>query len=421
MLYLSRTSIETWQRCPRKYYLSQQALGTGIYRTPRPLAIERGIAYHAGIAAILLGSDVDEAIKTAQATLAAEAVPRTSLIDLETKWWLELVLRTFAHYIESFLASYDVLTVEHEVTQKWGKHVTWMSKGDAYLRDKYSNGLVVLSNKTTTEISWYQQRDYAHDLQGYLELKYLDLFARQKGWTAPIEYQQTVYAIKGSTMLVRIDAEGYFNELKNDEYQDGDVRVSSLPILYPWVRLNTPEAIQRFPDTSLAWRYKFRKPGNKSENTLSTHFKRRPIWEFCETPKDWFELLENDLVFPPAQLADGKSPLDSLIVFDNPCYRNQRLMNHLLEQIQHQSQHLVRALFAVAQAESLDQFISLLDQHFPQYVHNCFAFQTQCEFYDFCVGTQSDGQLEHALYEIKQPPEEFEQRKPHYEAELTKV
>lgn len=124
-----------------------------------------------------------------------------------------------------------------------------------------------------------------------------------------------------------------------------------------------------------------------------------PIWEaeFTQKPAD-----QTNVEFWVKEMP--KSELDGLFTLAGPYYRQQGMKKHLLNEIKSNEHRWVDNLWTLWETqENKGDVDLLLDSLFPR-SYRCWEYNSRCEFYGPC---REGGNWD-----------EFEERKPHHEAEL---
>ena len=184
MRYISRSSHETYCKCPRRHYYQYRYKGTGYEeaRTPLPLAI--GIAAHAGLEVLLRDLDLDGSVRAVHAAWGQETAGwRHGEIDSLEPWErdslreqlgegayvAEALVRGFGLYrLDGFLSRYEILQVEKEVSIELSPNVTLQARGDVVAQERDTGSIVVGNHKTMGRRDNFSTQ-FLHDVQMWTE------------------------------------------------------------------------------------------------------------------------------------------------------------------------------------------------------------------------------------------------------------
>src|SRR5271156_640749 len=125
-----RTSILTYQRCPREYWYSRHAGGKGLQKKSKGLALSFGSAFHEGSEELLSQNGIEKAVERAYGFLAEQFAAKAVSFDNETPDDLQKAMEygqeeqmVFAEGLlrgwwlyegESFLENFEIIDVEQE-------------------------------------------------------------------------------------------------------------------------------------------------------------------------------------------------------------------------------------------------------------------------------------------------------------------
>jgi hypothetical protein len=472
-VFFHRSGHETYWRCPRAYWLNYHYLGTGIYKAPIPLHLEVGSAVHHGFASILLGRDIEYAVTVAQQYLQhGERWPFLNP-QYEQQEQLALIaglLYSFWFYMwPQFQKQFKVLYVERGVvstevfdTGDGGKlHAHRMSRPDAILQDRHTNEIVGWSLKTINDLNEWKRQQFHNDLQGLTEMYNAEVMLSQireagpdafvESWlgdvdgkptyaqikekiaewdTLPtqVDYIQTLFLVKGVRKPFQEAEEAGIiaaygrGDLDSFDHEEKEFRQHS-PLCYMWQ--NNGEAPIGSP--ARAWKNTYYKPDNKSYNRLGKGFDRVPVWgdqmaghRHVKTINiaisDWVQRLNSSEVYPSTLPDDRniKNPLSTIVVYDEPMYRNRQHMQTVVErQVGQVQTKIAFDLYDIQNALSsgqVDEAQMLVDANFDQHLTSC-RQPYRCEFSKLCHETP-EGWMDH-----KTMPEGFAARKPHHDFE----
>lgn len=171
MRFISRSSYESYNTCPRKHYYNYEWDGTGVDTTEPNIDLCIGLGVHKGMELLLSGIPPEQAAERGR----EEFLYLTSGGSGENVKWNSMVregavlvyafVRGFLKAHPTFLEDYRVVSVEEEVRAPLSGDVVLMARADAVLEDR-DNFLWVLNHKTCT--SW-DSSDWMYDVQMWTE------------------------------------------------------------------------------------------------------------------------------------------------------------------------------------------------------------------------------------------------------------
>jgi hypothetical protein len=251
-----------------------------------------------------------------------------------------------------------------------------------------------------------------------------------------IDYIQTVFLVKGQRRLLdSVDLPwinsatpssdtdewgGYAPDKQYKQmsplcyrYRNGNVEVATASELYKGgPNKGKPKPVDQYDPNCVeeSWAYRFFKPGNASQSALSTKWLTSPIQP--DQIREWVDRLATGSVYPTT-MNDERNvhPLNKLIQFDQPLYRNAvKALAHVQQQQRRYVQIAknIQDLNAVTMPDGLN--IEALDALFPQHLINC-RTPYRCAYHSFCH-TPQESELD-----FKTVPNGFELRDPHHEKE----
>lgn len=194
-IFTDRTRVLKFQKCPRSRWWANEFAGRGI--SPRAMAIPlaTGVYVHEGLASLLAGEDVEEAVGKAifaykleidRRGLVIPAGDAGAMFDVahEQVALTEALIRAYAAFaLPRLLEDFEVVEVEKEDIAPLNldddaddaddangeKQIHWQARTDGLLREKQSGDLYVMSFKTAAQ--WDKRTDSGakHDMQGLSE------------------------------------------------------------------------------------------------------------------------------------------------------------------------------------------------------------------------------------------------------------
>lgn len=189
IFYISRSALETFQRCPRSYYWQHAFEGRGIVSVEPRVPLVTGHSTHVGIESLLMGKEVEEAV-------------RAAIEDYDRQWrgWIDrakqdgrevqdkeqlkftvkeqralihgLILAFSRVLLPELLKRYTVIMVEQEERQELAPGIVLEGRVDAVMLDKVDGNCYLASFKTDKGIDPDELRKNERirtDLQGITE------------------------------------------------------------------------------------------------------------------------------------------------------------------------------------------------------------------------------------------------------------
>lgn len=462
IFYSHRSGVETYQRCPRAGFLNYHYLGMGIQAAPQAIWLDIGNAVHIGLAQILQGHAINDAVNAALTFYMESDQPIFRPTETQEQTWLIecLLWAFFLHFWPSFQKGFDILYVEEEIDTEYehswdeefdslgiGKFkLLFSSRPDAICRSKVTKEMVGISWKTIDSLTDYRKNKFGWDLQGFTEMYYADQqmrrqaevikdqikqltesklrFNLKKEMILSLELEiekmgqgvdviQTIFLQKGRRKYAGVwspDGE----EVDQDDPQK-EYMVDSF-ITRPWFN----ETTEQFAHAS-----SFPKEKNKSgEGKLGKDWRRVKAFEFISdftfkdaaapvlSPETWVNYLRDKKAFPSNDFPSIENPLNWMVVYPESIQRNPAMMDEIIEQTIAQELRKCQDLLELADATNLDDKSVLLAQKFPQYMHSCLQ-DYKCQFMGICHS--QDEQVR--KLDFAAMPKGYEKRRPHHETE----
>lgn len=160
---VDRSRIQSYHDCKRLRYLKYHRDRTGLEKRSQSLALVNGSAIHQGLAQLLTGDEIDAVVARVCADYKAATVDRDDLVVAEQVALLEGLLRAWNIVRKpTFLADYDVVSVEQELAWPMGDAIVDMVRCDALLRRKTDQLLFILEFKTVSAAGdgWLSQWEH---------------------------------------------------------------------------------------------------------------------------------------------------------------------------------------------------------------------------------------------------------------------
>lgn len=483
-----RSGVECSWRCNRAGYLEQFYLGGGIVKSPKAYWLDLGVSVHEGLAKMLeiaqLNGGVDET--TVQEFCIAHALHYWDTCGqhlvlheahfAEQRILIEALLWAFYyHTLPTFLQTFEVLYVEQEITEvvKGRPNYMMMSRPDGILRDRLTGEIVVLSWKTIDDPNEWRRLFFKQDLQGMMEGWYTEQFLQDLLCTCGhpakhhgclgcavcskcnkhgkdfgtdnlgkvrISYVQTIYLVKGKREKIKGDGVGMeTGDMFSEDSAGNDWRQNS-HLVYAWSNLSQPKEFGRIAEAenvdplsapvfeSLAWKYRYVKPGNVSLSTLGTAYKKTLVTNTSMSVREWVKALHDGVVFPSTLPTEaGKSALSKVVVWENPSYRDENMMKSVIQQVKeverkrHRDKKILERMIGVYEQykdspgfdiKEAQRAISYkMDMLFPQQLVSC-SFPWRCAQQYVCH--TEEGRT--ALVQLEMP-RGYTARSPHHDPE----
>ena len=176
-----RSRTLAFHECPRRRFYGYEYLGTGVRLKAAAVPLITGTYVHEGLACLLLGKPVEEAVQIAlegymleveSRGIQLESIHQDKLyIAYEQKALIEALLRAYAiHQLPILLKDYVVLEVEREEVLPLSSNLIWQARLDALLMEKAEgNDLHIMSFKTAASFDKRTDAGNRHDMQGISE------------------------------------------------------------------------------------------------------------------------------------------------------------------------------------------------------------------------------------------------------------
>lgn len=351
----SRSAITTYQNCPRKRYWQYHFNTTGIEPVKQSIPLVWGAGIHIGVAKLLEGLRVDDAVGFALEAYSEQCQDRAFDIDElesqsfvynEGKALIEGFTRAWSiERLPDFLGTYEVLEVEQEgLWRDWSDNVDLAYRPDALLRKRNTGDLYVFNLKSS--YAWGKREEQAsrYNVQGLSEMAAVEHRLGER-----IAGIQDEIFIKGSRQ-----------EKDNQKFQ-------STFLVHPWLKTGITS-----DDDEWGWKYYYEQNGKNTR--LGNAFNRVNVWEH-QSMKDWIDMLSNMQVQPVLG-----NPLSELFVTPVPHERNEQELSEWLRQVRAQEEEVRTNVRRVG----TDFDREWLDVYFPMYRHSCFSYQRTCEFAALC-------------------------------------
>jgi hypothetical protein len=437
-----RSRTIEYQRCHRARLLGYHWAGEGLQLSKLNIPLNTGIYTHHGLAMILGGADIEDAVKDATAKYWDEIARRgilvepgedaayvadeqTALVEAMLRAWHKIKL---AHLLED----YEVIEVEQEDVWKmstWEDVVGlfaaaageitqadlfWMSRLDALIMERCSGDLYIQSFKTASSWDARKSRENEHDMQGLSELAAVE--ARlHRAWTTlqanpswdgkgTISSARLMEILRNSPHPPRIAGVKMEFLLKGTRYEDkqgSGHRVQHSPLIRAYRKEGVTGA-----DSEFAWKWGWTDPDTGKERKLPWQsWKPFEVWKANGGVKAWIDLLAIGGVQPEAG-----DCLSQQFITPVPYFRQDDDVRDWYQQTVFQE---------VRVGEQLTMLAELVQQHgwnlahpairahvnefFPQTRRAC-DWPSPCAFIDICFSPNvSADPIGSGIYAARQP------------------
>lgn len=428
-VYSSRSRKMEYQRCPRARLVGHHNRGRIIVLSRMAIPLATGIHVHTGIGHLLVGSNVEIAVKNAIDAYREEIETRgldyqegedAGFVAYEQMALTEGLVRAYHHYqLPKLLAEYTVLEVERNDDEHMAVihdaagapvNLRWRSRADALLQEKATDDLQILSLKTAA--SWDDRKDNEnrHDDQGLSEvwavetrLKRFHKVGRQAGeglvtWGA--EMMEALVSAPEPPRIQAIKMEFLIKGSRNENPKGSKHYVTYNHLIRAWRRLGVTPG-----DDAFAWRWEWKGPDTDDVGELRKHrlspkvWKPFNVWEAEDIGgvKGWIEMLASGRVQPEAG-----DPFESLLVTPMPYFRQDDDMSDWFAQTVAIEEGIAQDVAAVdAVQEDLVVYRHELNRRFPQNKRACF-WPSKCPFHKICFDLPfGSDPVDSGLYQIR--------------------
>lgn len=280
-IWIDRSGIETYEKCPRKWYYQRAYAGTGLERADLQLAAEIGTAVHEGIEALLRGDNVEVAVERARDSLAAAyaadpldptMLTPQKLYDREEALALaEAIIRAWAIVRLARIKRFgEIVSIEKESVVKFpvgSETVALIARPDVVQRRTADGALFIRNLKTVSDPNQTWREQWKLDQQTLSECLAVEAVLGEKVSGVIIEG-----CIKGRRIDYPIGSGQYYH---------------NSPLTQGWCQLGEP------PLTEDKWqsRYEWTDEEGKTRR-LGKGYRKRPVWTaFPGGVREWVNSL----------------------------------------------------------------------------------------------------------------------------------
>ena len=402
-----RTSILTYQRCPREYWYSRHAGGKGLQKKSKGLPLQFGGAFHEGCEVLLTlnpreylctnppTTNVDLAVQRAHNFLRDQFDNHAISFDNETPDDLqkameygqeeqmalaEGLLRGWWSYEgEAFLENFEVIEVEQEGRATLADDLVLMFRPDALVRDKQSGDLYVISWKTCATFQKRNIDQAKHDMQSISEVFGVEqLMGLQSAAEAQEMANKLGTSVAWGTNGTRVEGVLYRWIVKGQRRKDDwtGLYTQGSHLIYGWRKLGSSA-----DDAEWSWSYEWKgedvnpKTGKLVTHKLGKGWKKVPIWrEYPGGVKQWISDLSANQIFP--RHIDA---LQAIFPQSLPVERRKDEVESWKRQVIAQESRIDDSLMALSLGRDQED----LDYHFPQHTNSCHSY-SGCSFIPIC-------------------------------------
>lgn len=427
-VYSSRSRKMEYQRCPRARLVGHHNRGRIITLSRMAVPLATGIHVHTGIAHLLVGGNVDLAVKNAIDAYRQEIETRgldyqegedAGFVAYEQMALTEGLVRAYHHYqLPKLLAEYTVLEVERTDDEHMAKIrglggdlrlLRWRSRADALLLEKATGDLQILSLKTAA--SWDDRRDNENrtDDQGLSEVWAVETRLKRLFHEVPLDqlgqlglgWMNDERYLREDPRIQAIKMEFLIKGSRNENPKGSKHYVTYNHLIRAWHRLGVTPS-----DDAFAWHWEWKGPDTDDAGELKKHrlspkvWKPFNVWEAEDIGgvRGWIEMLASGRVQPEAG-----DPFDSLLVTPMPYFRQDDDMADWLAQtiaIEERIANDVAVVDAVP-TDDLKSYRRELNQRFPQNKRACF-WPSKCQFHKICFDLPfGSDPVDSGLYQIR--------------------
>lgn len=381
-----RSRVISYQRCPRARWFEYYATGSGVRRKGASVPLVTGGVVHEGLACLLGGRMVEEAVsetlKAYDEMVSERGFEPVSESDdvaytqREQRALAEALVRVWAKVgLPKLLEEFQVLSVEEEIEFSLPVSlIKFMSRPDAVLRERASGDLYVLSFKTAAKVDKRRFAEAQHDDQGISEMIAVESQMGQKAMGVRYEF-----LVKGDRSREK-DAEG----------EETGRWVTHSRLLRAYVKRGVTSAEDEFrvrykwhcegPHVAHGKVKTWNCPGDKWHK-LGMEWVKTDVWDLPGGVKGWVDWLAEN----------ASSELEAVVAVPPPVYRHQAEVESWLRQV------AAREHSVWIKADTLDKidvekplFAESLDHFFPQHRRSC-DWPGACQFQPICFGPVSAG------------------------------
>ena len=172
---VSKSGIQVYVECPRKYYYQYLFDDVGYVNAQDPaLDLLIGLGVHAGMATLLETGSGEEAIKDAlkDYDLRCAGWEEDQKISISLAYHRNLIIALvwgwYYHHYENFKERYEILSIEKVTPVPLATNIELFCKADAVLRDRLSGHVYVLNWKTLSDTASMEEL-FTYDIQMWTE------------------------------------------------------------------------------------------------------------------------------------------------------------------------------------------------------------------------------------------------------------
>lgn len=374
--FTDRSRQVLYEKCPRARFWNTVYGGWGIQPAVPDLDMELGTAGHVGVAAMLDGKDLNEALSLAMQSLilALDAYFPPPIIQSYCEL-AEGLLRAFSNlWYPKLKAKFQIVGLTETEMSAWLNDevggVVHMSRPDAVLQDRSTGEYGVWSIKTTSFSDDDElELEYRTDTQGLAEM-----------WSAEQYFKKSPEDLaKGPPKISW--AQLFFIHTGQKENVDGG-HIHQSPAYQGWYRDDGLGSVQ------LAHSYWWKDAGGKKKG-LGSAWKRFNVAEMYDGGiAQWIEDLAAGKIQPEAG-----NPLEKLFFLPPAYYRKAEALEEWRLSTFYQENNIRNSSEGYHHNRVSDDVKDqILLSTFPQHRSSCIYMRRKCSFYQLCHGTAGEAE-----------------------------
>lgn len=416
-MYTGRSTVETYQSCPRMRFNQNHLEGVGLVGVQKNVPLVTGGAIHRGVEVLLNqvkdGKVVDVEIAVGEAVEAyTNAVGREGFsgkdMQSDSQQWFtfceqkaltEALIRCwYLRELPNILSRYKVVAVEREIEPiRISEGVLWQARIDAEFQEISSGDYHNYSLKSVNRFDERNEKVYRSDLQGVTEIWSVEEDNRRE----IARWQMMIDTINGNALCHISDSQ--LSKILNwalakkpkekkvmgvrfcflvkgvrsrDKSDDNSIYKTASPLVRGWKNYS-PGGV------SYAHSFWFPNSNNKSgKGALGRGWEEFQVWQSDISIKTWIDMLNEGVIQPEVGDILGQQVLSVPEYF-----RDEWDIKVGMAEITLQERKVKRGLEALESAKWNDEkgVDGVLAEYFPHYKKTCyFYYGNECPYLDLC-------------------------------------